>query len=276
MKVVRKINNNAVICIDGNGNEVVAFGKGIGFPSVPYDLKDLGKIERTFYGIDPRYLGLLKEIPSDVFDTAVKIVDYAVNHLDHEMNPNIVFTIADHINFAITRYRQGINVRPPYLGDLAYLHAKEYAVGEKAVAYINMHFHVHLIKEEASSIALHFINAEVVTAGDTSKNPDTVIYEVTKLIEKDLNVTIQKNGFNYNRFVTHLQYLMKRLENHEAVDSGNAELMPQLKENYPAVYACAEKIATYMKARYGQQLSEEEIVYLMIHINRLMSREEKH
>ena len=31
MKVVRKINNNAVICIDGNGNEVVAFGKGIGF-----------------------------------------------------------------------------------------------------------------------------------------------------------------------------------------------------------------------------------------------------
>ena len=31
-----------------------------------------------------------------------------------------------------------------------------------------------------------------------------------------------------------------------------------------------------MKARYGQQLSEEEIVYLMIHINRLMSREEKH
>ena len=131
MKVIRKINNNAVICIDGNGNEVVAFGKGIGFPSVPYDLKDLGKIERTFYGIDPRYLGLLKEIPSDVFDTAVKIVDYAVNHLDHEMNPNIVFTIADHINFAITRYRQGINVRPPYLGDLAYLMQRSMQSGKR-------------------------------------------------------------------------------------------------------------------------------------------------
>lgn len=275
MKVIRKINNNAVICMDDNGNEVVAFGKGIGFPKIPYELNDLGKIERTFYGIDPRYLGLLTEIPSNVFDTAVKIVDYAANHLDHEMNPNIVFTIADHINFAISRYRQGINIRPPYLGDLAYLHEREYAVGKKAVDYINQRHQVHLIKEEATSIALHFINAEVVEPDDLSRDPDTVIYEVSSLIEKDLNITIRKNGFNYSRFVTHLQYLLKRLENHEVVDSGNAELLPQLKENYPAVYACAGRVADYMKARYDQELSEEEIVYLMIHINRLVTREEK-
>ena len=124
------------------------------------------------------------------------------------------------------------------------------------------HFLEDMKKEQGDSFSLEKVNLSEMARR-------------TGISRKRLRL-IQKNGFNYNRFVTHLQYLMKRLENHEAVDSGNAELMPQLKENYPAVYACAEKIATYMKARYGQQLSEEEIVYLMIHINRLMSREEKH
>ena len=31
MRVLRTINNNVVICLDNNENEVVVFGKGIGF-----------------------------------------------------------------------------------------------------------------------------------------------------------------------------------------------------------------------------------------------------
>ena len=37
MRVIRNINNNVALCLDGNGNEVVAFGKGIGFKKPPYD-----------------------------------------------------------------------------------------------------------------------------------------------------------------------------------------------------------------------------------------------
>ena len=31
MKVIKNINNNVAICVDDNGHEVVAMGKGIGF-----------------------------------------------------------------------------------------------------------------------------------------------------------------------------------------------------------------------------------------------------
>ena len=34
MKVVKKINNNVAICLDSNNCELVAFGKGIGFPKI--------------------------------------------------------------------------------------------------------------------------------------------------------------------------------------------------------------------------------------------------
>ena len=51
MQVIRRFNNNVVLCIDSNGREVVAFGKALGFHEIPYELKDLNKIERSYYGI---------------------------------------------------------------------------------------------------------------------------------------------------------------------------------------------------------------------------------
>ena len=48
MKVIKKINNNVALCLDGNQRELIAFGKGIGFKPIPYELTDLSVIERTY------------------------------------------------------------------------------------------------------------------------------------------------------------------------------------------------------------------------------------
>ena len=55
MQVINKLNNNFAICIDGEGKELIAVGKGIGFPKTPYEVEDLNLITRTFYDIDPKY-----------------------------------------------------------------------------------------------------------------------------------------------------------------------------------------------------------------------------
>ena len=63
MRVVKKLNNNFAICVcvDGEGKELIAAGKGIGFPKTPYELEDLNLITRTFYDIDQKYTGLFKD-----------------------------------------------------------------------------------------------------------------------------------------------------------------------------------------------------------------------
>lgn len=61
MKVVKQINNNAALALDASGAEVVILGNGVGFPRVPYDLKDLSKIKRTFYDVDPKYIDMIAE-----------------------------------------------------------------------------------------------------------------------------------------------------------------------------------------------------------------------
>ena len=55
MRVIKKLNNNAVICVDNNGNQLIALGNGIGFPKTPYTLNDLSKIRKTFYGVNAKY-----------------------------------------------------------------------------------------------------------------------------------------------------------------------------------------------------------------------------
>ena len=38
MKVVRNINNNVAVCLDDQGHELIAIGKGIGFKKAPYEI----------------------------------------------------------------------------------------------------------------------------------------------------------------------------------------------------------------------------------------------
>ena len=58
MEVIKKLGNNAAICRDHSGRELIAIGLGIGFPKCPYILDDLSKIDRTFYNVDAEYLSL--------------------------------------------------------------------------------------------------------------------------------------------------------------------------------------------------------------------------
>ena len=159
MKVIKNINNNVSLCLDSNNNEVVAFGKGIGFTKPPYEV-DLDKIQRTYYGIDPTYINMINDIPEDILDISDKIINYARMKLENPVSSNIVITLADHINFAIQRYKENMNIKLPIVHDIEYLFDTEMEIGEYALTLIRKTLKVFLPKEEAAYIDLHFINAE--------------------------------------------------------------------------------------------------------------------
>ena len=275
MKVIKKINNNVVICLDHNNRELVAFGRGIGFPAAPYELDDLSKIDRTYYGVNSSYMGLVNEIPEEVFEVAAKIVDMAVNYIDCELSSNLVFTLADHINFAIERNQRNMNLRNPFLYDIRYFYEKEIDIGNLAVKMIRRYLKVSLPEEEAGNIELHFINAEALSEKENEFNvSDTIVEEVTYLIEKELNIRIKREDFNYSRFVSHLQYLMKRKDAVSSISSDNIKLYMEMKEEFPVIYQCVLKIRDYMAGKLDWELSEEELLYLILHVNRLYARED--
>lgn len=275
MKVIKKINNNVAVCLDNSNKELIAFGKGIGFPNMPYELNDMSKIDRTYYGISQNHIGLLNEIDENIFTISAKIVDYAKLKIENEMNANIVFTLADHINFALQRYQKNINIKMPFVYDVEHLYEVEMEIGKKAVAYINKVKDVHLPKEEAVSIALHFINAENMESTKSGElNENQLISDITNLIEDSFKICIDKQSFNYSRFVSHMQYLLKRQENNKSIVSDNEKVFKILKDEYQNTYDCVLNIKKYMVDKLGWNPSDEELLYLMLHVNRLCARED--
>ena len=275
MIVVKKINNNVAICLDNNNNELIAFGKGIGFPATPYELCDLSKVQRTLYGVNSLYFNFINEIPENIFEISVKIVDYSKTKIKNEVNSNIVFTLADHINFAIQRYEKKINLKLPFAYDINHLYEAEMSVGEWAVKQIRKDLNINLPENEAVSIALHFINAENIETGTHFVTDESnLILNITEIVEKEFDLHINKLEFNYSRFVSHLKYLLKRKEKEIEVSSVNLKLYDSMCKDFPDICICAIHINEYLNKTINLNLNKEELLYLMLHINRLCTRED--
>lgn len=275
MKVIKKINNNVAVCEDNHHHEVIAFGKGIGFPSMPYELQDLSMITRTYYGVESQYLGLLNEIPEAIFEISAKVVDLARNKIDCELNANILFTLADHINFAVERFRKGILVKNPLYYDIEHLYTTEVEIGNYALKLIQAEEKVHLPSNEAFSIALHFINAqEQFKSTSCDYNVENLIEGITLIVENYAKMKVNRKSFNYSRYFSHIQYLLKRRENNAGISSENQAMFDSMIEQFPKAHGCALEISEYLKKEIDWKSSDEELLYLMLHINRLCVRED--
>lgn len=277
MKVIKKINNNIALCLDDNHRELIAIGTGIGFQPCPYEIEDLAIIQRTFYDVDTMYYNLLNEISVEVLEVAARIVDIARMKIETELSPNVVFTLADHINFAIERTKKNIHIQTPLYNDIQHLYESEFALGEQAVKMVQKALKVKLPKGEASNIAMHFVNAETITSiSHQMPNNEEIIEEITELIGAEFQIHINKNSFNYSRFVSHLLYLLKRQEKEDQISSENKSMFDYVKQQYPQTYTCVLHIKEHLMSELGWELRDEELLYLMLHINRLCAREDCH
>lgn len=275
MKVIKNINNNCALCVDNDGNKLIAFGKGIGFKKPPYEI-DLSLIRKTYYEIDESYVNLIKEIPKEMLMVAEKIVDFAEDIIDNQFSQNIVFTLADHINFAIIKFREQLNITMPIIHDVKHLYEDEYEVGIYALNLIKKELKIDLPEEEAAYIAMHFVNAEATLDKTTTitNYEDEIINSITEVIENTFNICINREEFNYSRFVTHMYYLFKRSRRNGLNYTKDKDLYVFLKKTYPEITNCAEKVSKFLKIRFDIKLPETEKIYLILHIHRLCARED--
>ena len=272
MKVIKSINNNVSRCLDSKGREVVVFGKGIGFYKNGEDIP-LSKINRTFYNIKDQDYGVLSAIPTVLINTAIYIMDYAADELSVVFTSASALTLADHLQFAIERKDKNIYLELPLLQDIAQLYPDEMRVALETLKIIERMTGEKLPRREAGTLAMHFITDRLNIKSTTqTREPTYILDKCTEIIESEFHTTLQKDSFNYSRFVTHLDYLLRRLDDSKQISSENQTMFEEIKTNYPDSYKCALRIRSYLDQEMGRNISDEEILYLVIHINRLLSR----
>lgn len=274
MKVIRNINNNVAVCLDDNNHEVIAFGKGIGFKKAPYEIA-LSQIDRTYYNLEPHYIALLDELPADVMDVTFEIVQKGSSYLKTEFSTVFWFSLCDHINFAVQNVKKGLVLSNSLTNEIRHFYEREMKLGEWAINHISKRLSVRLPQSEVGNIAMHFINAEQQVKQAAERDDiEHFVDDITDIIESGMNIIIDRDSFSYSRFVTHLKYLLKRSSSLHMPESENAKLYESVCEEFPDLKRVGEKIKEYIAATLQVEPAKEEILYLMIHINRLCARED--
>ena len=67
----------------------------------------------------------------------------------------------------------------------------------------------------------------------------------------------------------HVRFLLDRIKLGEDADAGFGTMLPVMKETYPESYACTADILAYFISEHGWECSENETLYLLMHVQRL-------
>lgn len=274
--IVRKLNNNVALAREDSGKELVVFGKGIGYPKTPYTLYNETRISKRFYGVSDKVLSIVASLSDDALLAATEIADLAHNELGCSLNPNLAFTLADHIQFAISRTAEGISIENPLASEIAAVYPRETAIGHRGVKIARRCCKAPIPGIEAYAIAMHLVNGEMQNAG--SMGDMSLVMESTELIERLMVIVEQALGqrtdrfsYAYMSFATHLRYLIGRLmRSTEGRQQAGAEdeLLEQVGKDFPLAYECASDINDYLARERGWQCTPEELLYLTMHVNR--------
>lgn len=277
MRIKRVFNNNAVIAYK-DSSEVVIFGKGIGFNKKHGDEIDKSKIEKMFFTNEEHssnFETLFKDISTEYADLTYKIVKQAESDLKINFNSGTYIAILDHINYALIRYKEGLVVANPLKWEIKRTYQKEYETALKTLDIIEEETKIRLSDDEAATIAIHYYNAR-----DTKSNIDNtyksaqIIQEIIKLIQFYFKIEFDENDINYSRLMTHLTYFINGLLSGERKNSLDEDfLFNQLRLKYVDIYDCVMKIKKLIYSRLKKDVSNEELTYLMIHIHRIIEKE---
>ena len=271
--IEKVINNNIISAYDESGAEVIVMGRGIGFKKKQGEVVPADQISKIFRiksrTLTEQFKELLANMPLERVRISDEIISHAKDHLKLKLNQSIYVTLTDHINFAIERVSQGIEPQNALLWEIKRFYPQEFQLGIYALELIHDRLGILLPEDEAGFIALHFVNAEYGTdIRDAVKFPDQM-QAIVDIVERDLGIMLDESSLHYERFMTHIKFLIQRIYRKELLSSEDRELSLLMQRKYPREYQCSLKVAEYIMQATGSRLSEEEIMYLSVHIRRV-------
>lgn len=271
--IEKVINNNIISAYEKSGAEVIVMGRGIGFKKKQGEVVPADQISKIFRiksrTLAEQFKELLANMPLERVRISDEIISHAKDHLKLKLNQSIYVTLTDHINFAIERVSQGIEPKNALLWEIKRFYPQEFQLGIYALELIQDRLDILLPEDEAGFIALHFVNAEYGTdIRDAVKFPDQM-QAIVDIVERDLGILLDESSLHYERFMTHIKFLIQRIYRKELLSSEDRELSLLMQRKYPREYQCSLKVAEYIMQATGSRLSEEEIMYLSVHIRRV-------
>lgn len=276
--IIKKIlNNNVITTLDETTKlEKVVMGVGIAFQKKAGDVVNESKIDKVFVieneNENLKFQELVHEVPMEYVKVSEAIISFAARKLETKFDDHIYIALTDHLAFAIKRHQMDIEIKNNMLWDIQRIYKKEYNIGLWALEYIDRELGIKFKVDEAGFIAMHLIDASLKETMDNTISITEIVENILNLIKYFYSIEFNENDISYDRLLTHLKFFAQRVVSKKDVqDDGDEHFLKVVKESYKDAYKCVIKIKNYIEKSYDYYVNDGELVYLTLHIQRILS-----
>ena len=276
MKIIKIFNNNAVATISDNKNDLILTGSGIGFQKKIGDglMKTVlrnamyMKVEKKMQCINYSYVHL-----RNILSFLNPLWEKAMEELNISFQDQTIIALTDHICFAVEQYETATELPNLVLDEIKTLYKEEFKIGLWSVKYINQELKIDLPIDEAGYIAMHIINGANNTNSNSTMKMIQLVDGCVSVISDSLGIYFDKDSLDYTRLVTHLKFMAQRIFSgiHEEEGFGDKEMISFLSNKDTKILTCITAIRNYISSTFSYELSEKELLYLMIHIYKIIN-----
>lgn len=276
MRITRVFNNNVISVLDDKQEELIIIGKGLAWQKKPGDIVDEEKIEKIFElknkDISQKFKTLLYEVPLEYMEVTEEIIKLAKNRLGRSFTDSFYISLTDHIHFAVDRIQKGHLINNALLWEIKRFYRDEFTIGKEALQLLKQKLNVELPEDEAGFIAMHIVNAGLSEEMPNVANITKVIQDIMNIVKYHYKMEFDEESLNYFRFITHLKFFAQRLYSKTYLADDDSFLFDAFRQKHPGSVECTEKITEYIKKQFDYSITNNEKLYLAIHVQRLVSR----
>lgn len=272
--IKRVLNNNAVVATDEQDQTLVALGSGIAFHQKAGQAILENKIEKSFYPKNEDAANSISETLAQVdpkyIELSDRIISEAVISSGKKLSDDIYVSLPDHLQFAVERLKKGMLIQNKLTVETMQTYPDEFQLGKHTLSYLAQETGLTFPDDEATNIAMHLITAEEGDVLENTEETITLINQFLKVISAMLKKEFNLNSVSYYRLVTHLKFFVQRIKKRQHQEfPPDKTLYDLIIRDYHAEYLIAQRIAGIVMKKFNYRVSDDEILFLTIHIHRV-------
>ena len=275
-RITKILNHNSFMGIESkNDQECLIMGKGVAFGKKVGQTVSVTGDARVYSLKELTDRGEAKDIIKSVSPLCLELANEVLDQAEEEfgkVDRSILFTMADHLDFAVRRMQNGEQISNPLTDDIRIMFYKEYKVAGCIRDLLKEKLGIRIDEHEIGYIALHVHAAIVDENVSQAMEIARTVRECICMVEEETGKSIDVMSLSYNRLMNHVRYMVARAIHGEKL---KMSLNDYMSVKFPGPYMTAEKICRKMEKSLKLPIPDLEIGYLAMHLERMMDREEE-
>lgn len=274
MIIKKVLNSSVVLAVDEHNQEFILLGKGIGYGKKTGTKVDSKSYNQVFVPVDnvdvEELLTTIATTSPKLIEITQSIISHATEILNMKLSSALYVGLLDHLKFALEREEKGISITNKVYWEIKTYYTKEFNIGVYAIELLNKEMSTHFSEQEASNIAAHIINSE--NGSDDRKDAlkaGQIIGRIVNIIKYQLQESVDESAPNYQRCVVHVKFLVERIISGKMFTDYDPAIFEIVKEKDKRAFAIAEKVSEYVKIKFDEPLTNEELQLMAMQVHRI-------